>query len=488
MKTMYKYKFLFILVIGIFFTACDNFLDVNKNPNKQTDPTLSTLASDVMIKTAEMHINFSLIADRYTQQLSSVGGSQTDQYYENDASSVWYSLYTGVLADLDELTKLAEQEGAYHFLGMAQVLTAANLAAATDLWGDMPYSEALKGNENYLPKYDNQTHIYTEVFKLLDEGIVNLQKTDVNFDFSTIAGDFDLFFKGDVGMWIKLAYAYKARFLNHWSNTSQFYDVAAIKDAVNNSFTSEAEDVNFYYTEETHSPYYDIVLSNNTGNLSVTFGNYFISMLSGTVKGTGIDPRLAIIADTVTNGPYNGSYEGHVNGSSTNGTNELAFTENCFHFSNTSPIEIFTYAELQFILSEVDIKSGDKADAYAAWEKGVRANMAKLGVTSADIDAYIAVSGVDATNITIADVMNEKYIATFLNYEAWVDMRRYDYGTNDAAMYPGFTQPVDVDPSLNGAWARRLVYPLTERTRNAENTTAAMGDNYGMAKPLTWNK
>ncbi len=482
MKNLFKY-IIALMIIPLFLSSCDNFLDVNKHPNKQTDPTLSTLASSAIIKTADLHTSFSLGANRYSQHISSVGASQTDQYYKNTMSDTWYSLYTGALSDLDELTKLAETENAYHFLGIAEIMTAANIGAATDMWGAIPYSEAFQGNENYLPKFDSQTEIYTEVFKLLDDAITNLQRTDGTFDFSTIAGSFDLLYGGDASAWLKLAYAYKARFLLHWSNTGS-YDPAAIRTAVQNSFTGYDEDADFYYSEQNHSPYYNIVLSNTTGNLSVTFSDYLIQMLNGNIRGNGIDPRLAIIADTTG---ANGVYQGHIPGTSGDPTRtELVFTENCFHFGMLSPIELMTYAELQFILAEVEVNAGNQSAAYTAWENGVRANMEKLGVNTDLINAYIANLGVNAGNITIADVMNEKYIATFLNYEAWTDLRRYDYGDGNST-YPGFSQPFEPDPELNGAWVRRVLYPLTEENRNGANVDAAKGDNYGMAKPLTWN-
>lgn len=472
------------MIIPLLLSSCDSFLDVNKHPNKQTDPTLSTLTSSAIIKSVNLNISFSLAANRYSQHVSSVGSSQTDQYYQNTLSGTWYSLYTGVLADLQELRKLATDENAYHFLGLAEILTAANLGAATDMWGDMPYSEAFQGNENYLPKFDTQTEIYNEVFRLLDDAIANLQKTDGTFDFGEIAGDFDLIYGGDVDAWIKLAYAYKARFLNHWSNTSSF-DATAVRNAVQNAFTSSGDNALFYFSEVDHSPYYDIVLSNNTGNLSVTFSDYIIQMLNGNIRGNGIDPRLAIIADTTG---ANGVYQGHIPGTSGDPNRfELAFTENCYHFSMTAPIDIMTYEELQFILAEVEVNAGNQSAAYTAWENGVRANMTRLGVDATDINDYLANLGVDASNISIADVMNEKYIATFLNYDAWTDLRRYDYGVGNST-YPGFSQPFEPDPELGGAWVRRVMYPLTEENRNGANVEAAKGDNYGMAKPLTWNQ
>jgi len=482
MKKIFNYKLIGALMISfLMLSSCDSFLDVNDHPNKQTDPTLSTLASSAIIKTADLHTSFSQATNRYTQHLSGVGQSETDQYAENTMSGTWYNLYVGALADLDELTKLAEENEASHFLGLAQVLTAANIGAATDVWDAIPYSDALQGNENYLPTFDTQDEIYAEVFRLLDEAIINLGKTDVVYDFTSISGDFDLFYEGDASKWLKMAYAYKARYLLHWSSSS----AGDITTAANSALSSNADDADFYYSEQNHSPYYNIALSNNTGNLTITFADYYIQVLNGNIYGTALDPRLAIVADTnvVThNGVFTGYPVGAISGDR---PTDLNFTENCWHFGMLSAIPVMTYAEQQFIIAEVEVNGGAQGQAFNAWDNGVRANMEKLGVAGGDIDDYITDSGVDASNITIADVMKEKYIAMFLQYEAWNDMRRYDYGDGNTT-YQGLTQPIG--NVLGTTWARRVMYPLTEQNRNGINVDAAKGSDYGMAKAVTWNQ
>lgn len=495
MKTIIKYKLIFLVSVLFSFASCEDFLDVNENQNKVTEPTLSTLATSCIGKNASMHYSMTYYTDRYTQHITSVNELTTDQHNEFTMSGTWTSLYTGILADLDELVILATEEDAAHYLGMAQVLTAANIGAATDIWGAIPYSEALQGNENFTPAFDTHDEIYIEVFRLLDEGILNLKKTETRFNFNEINTNFDILNQGDLDKWIKTAYAYKARFLNHLSNTSSF-DAQSVRDAVNNSYTAYAEDANFVYTEQDKSPYYNIVSRNSTGNVSMTFSDYFIQLLNDNIYQIGmIDPRLAIIADTVAYDKYgtlipdfyNGVYTGYQSGGSVARDTDLDFTENCWHFGMLSTIQIMTYAEMQFILAEVEVNAGNKTAAYDAYINGLTANMEKLGVEALDITDYITATGVDATNIDIEQVMKEKYVAMFLQFEAWNDIRRYDYGMGNTT-YKNFTMPIEHNVELFGEPIRRILYPLTEETRNSTNTEAAKGDDYGLLKRIGWNQ
>lgn len=487
MKKNIKYtKIAVIILLATSLFGCDNFLDVNKNPNKQTTPILSTLASSCIEKSAHMHYYFSSIANRYSQHTSAVSVSQIDQYYENRMPNAWYHLYANLLSDLKELKDLAKKQNAAHFLGISQVLTAFGIGTASDFWGSIPYTEALKGNENFTPAYDTQESIYKEVYKLLDEGISNLKKTNTKFGFTTNKSTFDLLYKGDTKKWIKYAYALKARFLNHWSKTSLF-DANAVREAVSNSFTGVSDDANFYYNEQEFNPYYNIVLSNNTGNLTIMFSDYFIRVLNDDIYHIGmVDPRLSIIADTTTI-EHNGVYTGYLTGSSTKRPTDLYFTEKCWHFGITSPLEMATYAEVQYILSEVEVNAGNKSKAFAAYSKALNANMSKLAVSAKNIAAYIKAEGVDNTNITIANVMKQKYIAMFLQFESWTDIRRYNYGVGNTT-YKEFSLPVDHNPELGGKFIRRVLYPLTEENRNRANVDAAKGSNYGLLKRLSWDK
>jgi len=102
--------------------------------------------------------------------------------------------------------------------------------------------------------------------------------------------------------------------------------------------------------------------------------------------------------------------------------------------------------------------------------------MEKLGVDPAAIDNYWndPVVSVGSGNLTIDEIMKEKYIATFLNPETWNDARRYDY------QYADFEAPVN--SALGGEMIRLVRYPDSELQRNEANVP-----NRSMTDRVFWD-
>ncbi|OZC03525.1 SusD/RagB family nutrient-binding outer membrane lipoprotein [Rubricoccus marinus] len=125
-----------------------------------------------------------------------------------------------------------------------------------------------------------------------------------------------------------------------------------------------------------------------------------------------------------------------------------------------------TYSELKMIEAEAALRGGQSGRAYEAYLEAIRSHMAKLGVSSDDAEAYISDTsvGVGAGALSREDIVREKYKIMFLNPEAWVDARRFDY------QYAGFTLPANSDLP---EFIRRLDYPDTEYTRNGSNIPAS---------------
>jgi len=80
------------------------------------------------------------------------------------------------MTDLHDLQELATKQNSSAHLGMAKIMMAQNLSLTTNLWGDVPYSEAFKGN-NLTPKFDSARQLHNQCITLLDEGIAELRKT-----------------------------------------------------------------------------------------------------------------------------------------------------------------------------------------------------------------------------------------------------------------------------------------------------------------------
>jgi hypothetical protein len=127
-----------------------------------------------------------------------------------------------------------------------------------------------------------------------------------------------------------------------------------------------------------------------------------------------------------------------------------------------------TFAEMKFIEAEAYFLKGNSASAYTAYLAGINAHLAKVGVTT--IIPYTSLPGVavGSGTLTLELIMKEKYIAMYLNPEAWVDVRRYQYS---ADVYRGMSKPVNYNEALGGEFIRRVLYPNEEINRNTAEVT-----------------
>lgn len=159
------------------------------------------------------------------------------------------------------------------------------------------------------------------------------------------------------------------------------------------------------------------------------------------------------------------------------------FSNSGFYTKQTSPFPFITYSEVKLIEAEARLRSNDITGALSAYEQGVKANMRKLGVTAAEINAYWAAQladGINAhfTSLTngLSYIMQKKYILLCFNPEIWVDMRRMDY--SQQIYGPSLQRPANPNTVVFSAtdpndWIRAMVYETNEQNRNP----AAVGDN-----------
>ncbi len=468
MKKIYRYTLLFAVTASLVFQSCskDYFDELNSNPNLVTKPTLAALLAT---STSKMGLNSYTVASNiapYVQYTANPSANAASDIYETiDFSGMWDALYFA-MADINQLKIAAKEAGSSEYLGVADVILAYNLTLVNDLWGDAPFSEAFNPS-NFTPKYDTQQAIYASTMALIDEAIVELAKTTATVK---LANTSDLIYGANAtterANWLKLAYALKARLLNKVSKTAS-YKPADVLTALSSSFVSNAEDAGMA-TFQTRNNWATVARNNASLTLGGWLSEQFVDHLNGTSYGI-FDPRLRKLTDpTVT-----GTFIGTVNGAGNKGPgNNTVKDENYIAISSpwtgdTSPLFIVTFAELKFIEAEAAFTT-DKARSYAAYLAGISANMDKLQVLAADKATYLADPSVAVGSAALTKelIFKEKFVATYLNPEAFNDVRRNDYN------YKNFTLPVG---SVLPTFIRRLDYPLVaERQKNSANVPAAV--------------
>lgn len=453
MKIKNNFHIILLLVISMAIGACDDFLDVNENPNNPQDAPITGLMVNATYETSLNVFRIGSISSNYVQYLASPNpGSASDIMEPSDYSSTWFNLYN-VMTDITDLISKAEEAEAAHYLGAGQVLMALNLGMTVDIFGDVPFSEGFDFS-SVTPVYDDDEMLYGRVLDLLDQGIQNLQGT------TTISiGEDDFIFEGDVEKWIKLGNMLKARYLLHTPN----YNANELLTAIDNGFEGNDDDANVEFFDQRFNPWAQIAINNSNLLLGGWISTQFIEALDGTSFPT-VDPRLPLMIGTTDDGEFVGVINGAGRGDAPEQGARSTLIPGQYYTSELSPLLIATYAEQKFIEAEVALEN-DRPRAYAAYLAGIEAHMDKLEVPESEKEAYLSDPSVSmgAASLTMDDIMKEKWVALFLHPETWNDARRFDYG------YKDMTLPANLNPDLNNQFIRRLPYPDNEISRNGQN-------------------
>ena len=457
---MKKMKFKNILYISLaavtLNTSCGDYFEVTDNPTLVSNPNINGMLTTATHKAAINSYNLSYIISNYCQYTaSSTPGSATDNYEPTNNSGTWDALYYA-LSDLQDLIDKSEAQGAHHHLGVGQLLMAYQLALVADTWGSAPYSDAFGKTTTLQPKFDSEEELYQAQSKLIEDGIANLQKSTT----AALGQNADLIHGNDIQKWIKTGYAFQARLLNKISKKSS-YNPSAVLLAVDKALQTNDDDAGMQVFNGIN-PWAQVARNNDNLLLDGWLSANFINHLNGNKFGFE-DPRIRLITEKSVLGNI---YIGTVNGQGNVGSNTLK--DECYISrkspltSDEAPVTIVSYAEIKMIEAEAALHNNNKTRAYDAYLAGIEAHFNKLNVPAAELQDYLSKSSVSvgANNITLDDIFREKYIITYLNAEAWNDLRRFDYKIKD------FKMPLNAKlPSF----IRRLAYPSTERSENGAN-------------------
>lgn len=460
------FKFIICLTASTVLLSCEDFLDVNKNPNAPTNVSVQLLMANASYRTGNNIMSAGNITSYYVQYLASPNANGSKDIHDPQPyDGTWSALYR-MMSDLSDLEMLAAEQGATQYLGAAKILKAINLGLVADLWGDAPYSEAFFV-QTLKPSYDSDEALYTEIFKLLNDGITEISKDNSTFEL----GSDDFVYGGDVNGWISMAHSLRARYLLHLSNTSQFDAAAVLNAAASGIQTNELNGDITYSTAgpDVYNPWANVARSQEALILDGWLSEQLVDAMNGTTFGV-VDPRMPFMYDSAGKDEYIGVENGAGRPSGVGVSGERStLVRGTYYASDDSPILIITAAEVKFIEAEAALANNDLTTAYDAYLAGIRAHMDMVGVDEADREAYVTnpVVSVGSANITLDLIMKEKYVAMFLHPEAWNDARRYDY------QYQDMTLPANHNPALNGQFVRRLIYPDSETSRNLDNVPSA---------------
>ena len=482
-----------ILLLGalMFGTSCseDTMDRLNLNVNNPYEaPTRFTL-TDVMVRTAHSVVGSDLAFYSAVYIEHSVGifgqmngaemraGEPTAATTYNNSWNNIYLALRHLRTVIERSSPYGEEEGNYQSLGIAQILTAYNLAILTDLFGDVPWSEALQPGVIFAPRLDSQESIYREIFRLLEEGIANLRRPERLLFPGGLIGRQDLIYLGDDASWIRFAYGLKARYTMRLSHrTPNFANVIAF---ANNSFQNRYQEAKMEWNGTTAvSPFGRFFIDRNQLGASQSLHNRLTDRNDPRNEIFFVPPRAG---GNILFG-VNGSPTAAQNRYALSGLSIAGFTAAGAPIANlTAPTFLMSYHELQFLVAEAHARLGNLTEARAALLRAITAAFAKVNVR---LSAQAAQDYFDslANRLTtqedlLAEIMVQKYLAFFEEeaIEAFNDIRRLK------AKGENF-----IELSHPGDFPLRFTYGSSDVITNV-NVREAYGDGtYVFTEPVWW--
>ncbi|OKS85758.1 SusD/RagB family nutrient-binding outer membrane lipoprotein [Mucilaginibacter polytrichastri] len=477
------------IALGTFVQSCNKFVDVNTNPSTLTDVSIPQLLPSITVNVgymggSDLFRYGGLMVQQFSGQTTNA--STTFREYEryninnSDVNNAWSNIYSTTLADITQLITKADAGGSPHYSGVAKLLKAYVYQLTVDAWGDVPYTEAAQFSILY-PHYDDDAVIYTNLIKLIDEGLGNINAATSTLEpnanttiFATSS------WATSKVLWTKFANTLKLRIFLHYSQKDAAFAGAQITALINSGaqfMTSNADDFQMPYTST----------SGNQNPISTIEGGQFknsffpnrtiVNMMNATA-----DPRRPSYFVPF---PYNSNpatYKGasvldpnssvaysrlntYLKGTATVGSvvqnTDGSITDASITWAGNAPARLMTYAEYNFIRAEAALTMGAPGDAQTFYQAGITASMNEAGVSTANANTYLAANGTltGTTAQKLEKIITEKFVANFGTVmEPWTDWRRTGY--------PSAVVPLPISVAVYDQIPRSLFYPLSETSNN----------------------
>lgn len=294
---MYTIKTILIISIIITGLSCKkDFEKINTNPNSTTETEPEFILSYLLSEAGAENFNWSMNRHllNWTMQ-SSRGYGSTETVPYNYLSitaieSVWTFYYTRLVLHAEELLKLTANEEDINKHSVARIWRAYIFHQITDLWGDIPYSEAaIFGQDNKIlkPAYDRQEDIYADLLNELEEAV-----SEFDEDKPVFKKEYDILFNSDLTLWTKFANSLRLRLAIRSGNKEIVEELMGKEDEL---ISSNSESANFQYltSQADRSPWNDTYETNE--NTVGQVGGYMVDRMSQLD-----DPRLQIYAQPTT--------------------------------------------------------------------------------------------------------------------------------------------------------------------------------------------
>ena len=521
MKTRFTKYILPIATSALLLAGCtQNFESTNSNPNKITVESGKLNASALFEPILYGGTNYLTYIsynwnDELIQHTAGTAYTTTTQHRYGIGDNNWTSLWNSIAryaSDCNEMGRLAGVQNDPAIQAVAKTLYVMYMQNLTDMFGDIPCSEAFKASEgNMKPVFDSQENVYTQLCYFLEKANeVYAQKPYVNKAYPAL----DAMYQFNMEKWRKFNNSLYLRVLGRLSNrvntivdsTANLNVAQKMQQIVDNPATYpifEGNDDNATVHYSAVAPYYsefDPIDYDDNSFQCLHITEQMIKMM--VIKDPNdakvdlyVDSRLPIIATKRGNYTY---WKGTVSGGlmENQGTDDKGaalLNINTLRRDNSDEF-LISYDEILFVLAEAAQRGmirGGEEKAREYYEAAVKASLekwsafAKSSVKEDKINEFLQsqLASWDLNENHLKLILDQKYLATFwVGMESWNDYRRTGY--------PELTIGAGTDPN-DYILPTRMGYPNTTVATNADHVEEAlkrMGGENNMKLPVWWSK
>ena len=478
-----------IFSVAALGTACD-FEEKNIDPNNSTfvEPgpllTYTQLNTSVDASAKNMQVGTCMMLVQQTATLNNTEASAGDKYYmmKTPANTYFLDFYRMAIKNWREMEYQANRDEKFQNMqAVAKIWGAYLFQRMTDLYGNVPYTEAGQGyyQQIFRPKYDTQESIYKDLVEQVRAGLKMLSAEK-----PAIQGD--LFFDGDLAKWKKFGNSLLLHLGMRMCKVEPALAQKVVAEAIAGGIMNEAGDIcmvkhvagglDAYKNQVTLRFQKDKYLENDVVKISDTFMNY--------LQATN-DPRIAVLCSLKDGNADPKVQKGLPNGYDNNTITSVDGYLGKEHYSNfntntilkeDAPTLFMMPSESKLLEAEAALRGWVQGDVTALFNEAVRLAMAEqevaygVKIPAEAVEAYLAQDLMGKANSTeekMEVLGNQYWIVTFMNgYESYANWRRCGYPKLTPTNYAG--------NESNGQIPRRIPYAIDEYTINKANVEAAV--------------
>lgn len=516
---MKKIKFI-IPLVALLFASCDNYLDINDNPNSVPGESIEprhilpgAQLNAFRIQTGSMNQLGNVFMNSWSGNVNSFTGGFSREFQLTLDNAFYNGIWDGLFLackNFEDLSKYPNPNGKHdYYVAAGKIMKAYYMQYLVDLYGDIPYDEAFKGQLNGTPKYNDDQYVYRQLIKELEDArdlIANATNADQ-------MGAEDIMFNGDTTKWTSFANTVELKMLMRMSNNTGA--VAAYRDsklaevAALNDFIAQDVTINPGFTDATDSqmnPFINTYLIDAAGTRQTNYtficaSNHMARFLNGSTieMATGSGQFYPGVTDLrrgrmwrLSSGVVKGVTQGATSGTP-EASNPVSFmgitainpylqqpdvvgfpgsASQYYYFLPLSYNDgyVMTHSEIEFLLAEAAVRYPSLfSDAESHFDAGIQHSYEYHYLTTGNLATYKSAiaskaglgwpaSTTEAQQIQA--IMTQKWIAlTDVNgIESFIDYNRTGYPYTPLALTAGQTRK-----------PRRLIYPVSEYVANSAN-------------------